>query len=137
MAALSPKRRGRRSRRGSAAVLEAPGLAHLFGPRSRGEVPVAGILRRPGRANRAYSGRLDRMVVEDEGVLIVDFKLGAAPSRPSPAHVAQLAVYQAALRPLFPALPVAAALVYLDGPTLRPLADAELEAALDGDGVDG
>ena len=69
-----------------------------------------------------YSGRLDRMLVtEAGGVLIVDFKLGAAPCRPSPAHVAQLALYRAALRPLYPTLPVRAALVYLDGPTLRPI----------------
>ena len=55
----------------------------------------------------------------DEAVLIVDFKLGAAPARPARAHVAQLALYRAALRPLYPSLPVSAALVYLDGPTVR------------------
>ena len=114
-----------------AAVLESPELAHLFGRGSRGEVALAGILRRPGRADLAYSGRLDRMLATEDAVLIVDFKLGAAPARPSPAHVVQLAVYRAALQPLYPSLPVRAALVYLDGPTLRPIENAELEAALD------
>jgi ATP-dependent helicase/nuclease subunit A len=113
------------------AVVEAPELAHLFGPGSRGEVALAGVLRRPGRAELAYSGRLDRMLASEEAVLIVDFKLGAAPARPSIAHVAQLAVYRAALQPLYPSLPVRAALVYLDGPTMRNIEDAELEAALD------
>jgi ATP-dependent helicase/nuclease subunit A len=67
--------------------------------------------------------------------LIVDFKLGAAPSLPSPAHIAQLAVYRAALQPIYPTLPVRAALVYLEGPTLRPIESGELDAALDA--VDG
>jgi ATP-dependent helicase/nuclease subunit A len=112
------------------AVIEAPELAVLFGPGSRGEVPLAGVLRRRGRPDLAYSGRLDRMVATNEAVLIVDFKLGAATARPSDAHVAQLALYRAALRPFYRSLPLRASLVYLDGPTLRPIGDAELEAAL-------
>ncbi len=114
-----------------AAVVDAPELAHLFGPGSRGEVALAGVLRRAGRPDLAYSGRLDRMLATEEAVLIVDFKLGPAPARPAPAHVAQLAVYRAALQPLYPSLPVRAALVYLDGATLRHIEDAELEAALE------
>ena len=62
------------------------------------------MLRRPGSADVAYSGRLDRLVVKDGTLSIVDFKLGKAPARPSAAHVAQLALYRAALRPLYPAL---------------------------------
>ena len=65
------------------------------------------------------------------GVSIVDFKLGAEPVAPAAAHVAQLALYRAALQPLYPGLPIRAALVYLDGPTLAPIAEAELDAALD------
>jgi ATP-dependent helicase/nuclease subunit A len=120
-----------------AAVVEAPELAHLFGPGARGEVALAGVLKRPGRADLAYSGRLDRMLATEEEVLLVDFKLGPAPARPSRAHVAQLAVYRAALQPLYPSLPVRAALVYLDGPTLRRIEDSDLEAALDAAGPDG
>ncbi len=77
------------------------------------------------------------MLATEEAVLIVDFKLGPAPARPSRAHVAQLAVYRAALQPLYPSLPVRAALVYLDGPTLRRIEDSDLEAALDAAGPDG
>ena len=114
-----------------AAVLEAPELAGLFGPGSRGEVPLAGVLLRPGRPDLPYSGRLDRILATDEAILIVDFKLGPTPIRPASAHVAQLAVYRAALRPLYPSLPLRAALVYLDGPTLRHIEAPELDAALD------
>ncbi len=78
------------------------------------------------------SGRLDRLAVTDDAILIADFKLGAAPERPAGAHVAQLALYRAALAPLYPSRPVKASLVYLDGPAVRPLADKDLDAALEG-----
>ena len=63
--------------------------------------------------------------------MIVDFKLGARPDRAAAAHVAQLALYRAALEPQYPELPIRAALVYLDGPTLAPIGESELAAALD------
>jgi ATP-dependent helicase/nuclease subunit A len=113
------------------ATLHAPELTALFGPGSVGEVALAGVLRRPGRADLAYRGRLDRMLATSEAVIIADFKLGRAPARPLVGHVTQLALYRAALQPLYPSKPVHASLVYLDGPQVRRLAVAELEAALD------
>jgi ATP-dependent helicase/nuclease subunit A len=112
------------------AAIGAPELKPLFGPGSRGEVPLIGLLARRGRPNLPYSGRLDRLVATADGVSIVDFKLGAKPDHPAAAHIAQLAVYRAALQPLYPGLPIRAALVYLDGPTTAPIGDEELEAAL-------
>jgi ATP-dependent helicase/nuclease subunit A len=111
-------------------AIGAPELEPLFGPGSRGEVPLIGLLARRGRPNLPYGGRLDRLVATPDGVSIVDFKLGAKPDRPAAAHVAQLAVYRAALEPLYPGLPIRAALVYLDGPTTAPIGNEELEAAL-------
>ena len=112
-------------------TISAPELAHLFGRDSRGEVSLTGLLPRPGRPDLPFSGRLDRLVLTHGGVSIVDFKLGARPHRAAAAHVAQLAVYRAALEPQYPELPIRAALVYLDGPTLVPVGELELEAALD------
>ncbi len=112
------------------AAIDAPELSPLFGPRARAEVPLTGLLQRPGRPDLPYSGRLDQLVATGEGVLIVDFKLGEKPIHPAQAHVAQLALYRLALQPLYPGLPIRAALVYLDGPTLAPIGEAELEASL-------
>ena len=112
-------------------TIAAPEIAAFFGPGSRGEVSLAGVLRRQGRTDAPYSGRLDRMLVTESAASIVDFKLGAAPTLPAHEHIAQLALYRAALRALYPTLPVRAALVYLDGPTLCPVEAAELDAALD------
>ena len=112
-------------------AIGAPELSFLFGPDSRGEVPLAGLLRQPGRPDLPYSGRLDRLVATDQGVFIVDFKLGEKPDRPASSHVVQLALYRAALQPLYLEAPIRAALVYLDGPTLAPISGEELDAALD------
>jgi ATP-dependent helicase/nuclease subunit A len=112
------------------AAIGAPQLSSLFGPDARGEVALTGLLSRPGRPDLAYSGRLDRLVATDQGVLIVDFKLGEKPDRPAAAHVAQLALYRAALQPLYRGTPIHAALVYLDEPTLTPIGEDELAAAL-------
>ncbi len=113
------------------AIIQAPDLAPLFGPGSRGEVAFAGVLRRTDKPDLPLSGRLDRMLVTESGVTIVDFKLGAPPARPAEAHVAQLALYRAALQPLYRSLPVSAALVYFDAPALQWIEEAALAAALD------
>jgi ATP-dependent helicase/nuclease subunit A len=112
-------------------AIGAPELSLVFGPHSRSEVALAGLLPRPGRPDLAYSGRLDRLVATDEGVLIVDFKLGEKPERPASSHLAQLALYRAALEPLYWGSPIRAALVYLDGPALAEVSAEELDAALD------
>ena len=113
------------------AAIDAPELRRFFGPNSRAEVPLVGLLPRPGRPDLPFSGRLDRLVAAGDGVSIVDFKLGAKPDHPTSAHVVQLALYRAALQPLYPGVPIRAALVYLDGPTLAPIGDEELVAALE------
>jgi ATP-dependent helicase/nuclease subunit A len=112
------------------AAIGAPELSPIFSPYSRTEVALAGLLPRSGRPDLAYSGRLDRLVATDQGVLIVDFKLCEKPERPAAAHVAQLALYRAALQPLYRSQRIRAALVYLDGPTLTEISGEELDAAL-------
>jgi ATP-dependent helicase/nuclease subunit A len=112
------------------AAIDAPELSHIFTPDSRSEVALAGLLARPGRPDLAYSGRLDRLAATDQGVLIVDFKLGLKPEHSAAAHVAQLALYRAALQPLYRGGTIRASLVYLDGPTVAEITDEELDAAL-------
>src|SRR6185437_1506660 len=58
------------------AVLDDAEFAALFAPGSQAEVPVVGLV-----GERALSGRIDRLVVTEEAVLIVDYKT----LRPAPA----------------------------------------------------
>ena len=82
----------------------------------------------------SINGRIDRLVVTPERVLVVDYKT----NRPAPdaieavdaAYVLQAAVYVAVLKRLYPDRPVEAALVWTDGPKLMPIPQAMLEAAL-------
>ena len=114
-------------------VLDDARFAPVFGPGSRAEVALTGRSDDlpPGVA---ISGRIDRLVVTPERVLIVDYKTNR-PAPPSieaadPAYVLQLAVYVAVLRRLYPDRPVQAALVWTDGPDLMPVPQAMLDAAL-------
>jgi ATP-dependent helicase/nuclease subunit A len=112
------------------AAIAAPELSAIFGRTSRSEVALTGLLPRSGRPDLPYTGRLDRLITTDEGLLIVDFKLGQKPNRLAAAHVTQLALYREALQSLYRGTAVRAALVYLDGPTLAPISAGDLDAAL-------
>jgi ATP-dependent helicase/nuclease subunit A len=107
------------------AVLDDPEFATLFGPGSRAEVPVVGLI-----GNRALAGQIDRLVVGDEAVLIVDYKtLRPAPRSEAevPAlYVEQLAAYAAAIKAIYPGKEVCAALLWTDGPRLMPVSPERL-----------
>ncbi|RZJ37791.1 MAG: hypothetical protein EON87_21710, partial [Brevundimonas sp.] len=80
------------------------------------------------------SGRMDRLVITPERVLVADYKTNRpAPDRieeADPAYVLQLAIYVSILRQLYPDREVEAALVWTDGPKLMPVPSAMINAAL-------
>ncbi|MFC7377505.1 double-strand break repair helicase AddA [Brevundimonas sp. GCM10030266] len=112
-------------------LLDDARFAPVFGPGSRAEVALTGRV-----AGAAISGRLDRLVVTPERVLVADYKTNRpAPDRiedADPAYVLQLAVYVSILRQLYPDRPVEAALVWTDGPKLMPVPEHMLADALSG-----
>jgi ATP-dependent helicase/nuclease subunit A len=117
------------------AVLEDPAFADVFAPGSRAEAAVAGGA--PDLPEgMLVSGRVDRMRIEPDRVLVVDFKT----NRPAPrsieaadsAYILQMAVYAAVLRAVFPGRRVEAALVWTDGPRLMPIPEAVMTDALAG-----
>lgn len=105
-------------------VLEDARFAEVFGPGSRAEVAIAGSAARlpPGLK---ISGRIDRLVVLHDRVLVVDFKTNRpSPTRiedADPAYLRQMAIYAAVLGEVFPDRPIEAALVWTDGPKLMPI----------------
>src|SRR5690606_1970824 len=114
-------------------ILEEAGFAPLFSPGSRAEVAIMGEIEMRGRT-RLVSGKIDRLAVTDEEVLVVDYKT----SRPPPqtlaeapqAYVLQLALYRALLRPLYPGRAVRAGLLFTEAPRLMSVPDAMLDEAL-------
>ncbi len=107
------------------AVLEHPEFSTIFGPQSRAEVPVVGLV-----GAHAISGQIDRLVVTDRSILIVDYKT----LRPPPlteeevpaAYLTQLSAYRAALAQIYPDHEVRCALLWTDGPRLMPISPARL-----------
>jgi ATP-dependent helicase/nuclease subunit A len=116
------------------AVLADPQFTAVFGPGSKAEVALAGAAARLPRG-LAISGRVDRLVVEVDRVLVIDFKT----NRPAPAriedaddaYILQMAVYAAVLAEIFPERKIEAALVWTDGPALMAVPEKLLSAALD------
>ena len=82
------------------------------------------------------AGRLDRVVMAPEGVLIVDFKSDAAPAlvpeQVRPAYLAQLALYAFAARQVFPGQRIETAILWTSLESLLKLPDAALAEAARG-----
>lgn len=55
-------------------LMDAPHLRAVFGPDSRAEVPVTGFVN-----GRAVSGQIDRLVIGDEQIIIIDYKTNRPP----------------------------------------------------------
>jgi ATP-dependent helicase/nuclease subunit A len=115
------------------AVLEDGRFAAVFGPGSRAEAAVAGAAAGLPQG-LAVSGRVDRLIVESDRVLVVDFKTNRpAPDRiedADPAYLIQMAVYVAVLAEIFPRRRIEAALVWTDGPKLMPIPENMVAEAL-------
>jgi len=105
-------------------VLNDARFAEVFGPGSRGEIAVAGTAAALPPGLR-ISGRIDRLVVLPDRVLVVDFKTNRpSPDRiedADPAYLRQMALYSAVLADIFPGRRVEAAIVWTDGPKLMPV----------------
>ncbi len=109
-------------------------FAPVFAAGSRAEVSIAGRLDRPGRPPALVSGQIDRLVVTQSEVLIVDYKTNhTPPHHPADAprtYVRQLALYRAVLGKLYPHLPVRTALLWTEAPDFMEISTPALDAEL-------
>ena len=108
-------------------VLAEPAWAEVFGPGSLAEVPIAAVV-----GERVVSGTLDRLLLAETQVRVVDFKtdrrppqdIGAVPL----ASLRQMAAYVAALEAIYPGRRVEAALLYTHTPQLLVIPDEVIAA---------
>jgi ATP-dependent helicase/nuclease subunit A len=111
--------------RATLAVLQHPDFAPLFGPGSQAEVPLVGLI-----GGHALSGQIDRLVVDGERVMIVDYKTLRPPpeseTEVAPIYLRQLAVYRAALARIYPGREISCALLWTEGPRLMPISPERL-----------
>ena len=109
------------------AVLEHPDLAPLFGPGSRAEVPLTGVI-----GETVIGGLVDRLAVAEGMVLLADYKTNRRPpedvARTPVAYLRQLAAYRAVLRGALPGREVRAFLVWTETAAVVPVPEALLDA---------
>ncbi|WP_232824474.1 PD-(D/E)XK nuclease family protein [Blastomonas sp. UPD001] len=109
------------------AVIDHPEFADVFREDALAEAPIAAVV-----GPNVVSGTVDRLLVEEDRVLVVDFKTGRRPpaslEQLPVAHVRQMAAYVAALRLIFPGRAVQAGLLYTSSPQLFLLPDELLAA---------
>lgn len=103
-------------------VMDNPQWVELFGPDALAEAPIAALV-----GDRVVSGTADRLLIEVDRVMVVDFKTSRRPPRDMAtvpmAHVRQMAAYAAALNAIYPDRKVEAALLYTETPQLIVLPD--------------
>ena len=143
-AALPEPFRGQRDRLANevAHILENPAFAPLFSAQARAEVPISGTIDAADGTQISVSGQIDRLVVEPDHILIIDYKTNVnVPGDPNGVPLeyrAQLAVYREMLKRIYPGRPVAAALLWTAEPRMMAIPEALLEdtfAELRADGL--
>lgn len=102
-------------------VMSDPKFAPIFSSDSATEFSIMGSLMIKDE-ERIVSGRIDRLVVQDDRLLIVDYKTNfSAPTTVgdiSASYIAQLAIYRAVLQPLYPNKIIEAGLLYTRTPKI-------------------
>ncbi|WP_082697931.1 double-strand break repair helicase AddA [Novosphingobium fuchskuhlense] len=108
-------------------VLAEPAWAEVFGPGSLAEVPIAAVV-----GERVVSGTLDRLLLQEGRVQVVDFKTDRRPPQGIDdvplASLRQMAAYVAALEVIYPGRLVEAALLYSHTPQLIAIPAALMAA---------
>jgi ATP-dependent helicase/nuclease subunit A len=106
-------------------VLDDPQLAALFGPDSRAEVPLAGVV-----GDQVVFGQVDRLAISADQVLVIDYKTDRSPPATADAiplpYLRQMAAYRALLREIYPEREIRSSLLWTAGPSLMILEDAAL-----------
>ncbi|QIG48683.1 double-strand break repair helicase AddA [Nordella sp. HKS 07] len=113
-----------------AAIIEDPAYARYFVGNGFAEIPLMAELGTQG----LLAGQVDRLVVGEEEVLILDYKSDRVPpaelSAVPEAYIAQLAAYRAALTRMFPERRVTAALLWTEAPRLMVIPSEMLDRVM-------
>ena len=114
------------------AVLDDPGISHIFVPNALSEVDFSAAL--PELNGARVAGAIDRLIIDGNRAFAIDFKTNAE----IPADVSevpegllrQMGAYQSALEQIYPDKSVETAIVWTKAPSLMPLPPENLRNAL-------
>ncbi len=114
------------------AMLAHEDMAFWFGPGSRAEAAIAGLVRLADSKAYPVEARLDRLRVTPERVGFLDIKSGWRGDSLGAGIARQMAVYASLLEQLYPDRAVDGAILWTRTMTVEPLDPVLLRAALDG-----
>jgi ATP-dependent helicase/nuclease subunit A len=102
------------------AIMQNPALAPLFGPNSRAETPIAGVV-----DDIEIGGLIDRLAITGQNIHIADYKTNRIPPTtpediPAP-YLRQLAAYAAILQNIYPALLIHCTLIWTETAAIMPV----------------
>ncbi len=113
-------------------VLNDPGLAGIFGPGSGAEVPLVGLVE-GHEGPQVVSGQVDRLVVTDDAVQVIDYKTNRPPPRTESevpdVYLRQMAAYRAVLRQVYPGRRIECFLLWTVGAQVMRLNESRLDQA--------
>lgn len=106
-------------------ILNDPQFESFFSTNSMAEVPVTGVIKNSNGTSDIVSGQIDRLLVTDDCVWIVDFKS----NRPPPKDIKnvplqywnQLKSYKTLMADIYPNHNIRCALLWTDGPHIMEL----------------
>ncbi len=108
------------------ALLHDDDYAPLFSDLGRAEVPVAGEIN-----GKQYSARIDRLFVDNEHVMIVDYKSNVIPPTTieaiPAAYIEQLSVYRALIQHVYPEKRITCALLWTAETRMMKIPDSLLD----------
>lgn len=108
-------------------VIDNPAFAAIFAPDALAEAPIVAVV-----DTIVISGTVDRLLVDEKVVRVIDFKTGRrVPGEPEAmpeAHLRQMSAYAAALAVVFPDRRIEACLLYTAGPKIIALSADQIAA---------
>ena len=116
------------------AILNNVAFAKLWGPNSRAEIAFDLALPASQGGPPTYaSGQIDRLIITDHDVLIVDYKTGRSVpdtvAETPQSYLSQLALYRLAIKNIFPKKTLRAAILWTEKPVLSFIPEDMLDAA--------
>ena len=110
-------------------LMAEPDLAKIFDDQARVEVPISGRI-----GDHIVSGVIDRLLITEDRVMIIDFKTGQPPkdeSDISPDYINQMAIYRHVLMGIYPRHTITAGLVYTENTALHWIDEKTMDMVIE------
>ena len=115
-------------------LLDDPDYAGIFSDASQAELSIAGYVTLAGK-ERAVSGQIDRLLVKEDRLILVDYKTNRlVPESPEAiplAYQTQMALYARLLEPLYPGKAIHTLLLWTAKPCFMEIPASMRQQALD------